>query len=47
MNLFDKQQQAFRNRHIGPDALETALMLKSIGTDNLQKLVDDTVPSGI
>jgi glycine dehydrogenase len=47
MNLFDKQQQAFRNRHIGPDAIETALMLKAIGTDNLQKLVDDTVPSGI
>jgi glycine dehydrogenase len=47
MNLFDKQQQAFRNRHIGPDAVETALMLKAIGTDNLQKLVDDTVPSGI
>jgi len=47
MNLFDEQQQAFRTRHIGPNATETAQMLKTIGVNNLEKLVDDTVPTGI
>ena len=37
----------YQQRHIGPDAHETAAMLKTIGVPSVQALIDRTVPSGI
>lgn len=37
----------FESRHIGPNAAETAHMLKSIGVNSLDELIDNTVPSSI
>ncbi|MFT6831982.1 MAG: glycine dehydrogenase [Planctomycetota bacterium] len=37
----------FVRRHIGPDEQETQLMLRTIGADSLDQLVDETVPAGI
>ncbi|MEJ7627058.1 MAG: aminomethyl-transferring glycine dehydrogenase [Ferruginibacter sp.] len=47
MNLFEKQQNEFKQRHIGPNEEETASMLKVIGSDSLETLIDKTVPSSI
>jgi glycine cleavage system P protein (glycine dehydrogenase) len=47
MNLFEKQQQEFSGRHIGPNEHEAAQMLKTIGIDTLDELIDRTVPSSI
>ncbi len=47
MNLFEKQQNEFQYRHIGPDEQETAEMLKVIGKPTLESLIDATVPSSI
>lgn len=47
MNLFEQQQNEFQSRHIGPDAHETAEMLKVIGKPSLEALVDATIPAGI
>jgi glycine dehydrogenase len=47
MNLFDQQQHEFTQRHIGPNAEETAAMLKTIGVSSLDELIDRTVPSVI
>src|SRR5699024_8679261 len=47
MNLFDLQQEAFVQRHIGPDAAETAAMLEKIEVSSLEELMDMTVPSEI
>lgn len=37
----------FVNRHIGPDQSETTDMLKIIGIESLDKLIDETVPDQI
>lgn len=37
----------FASRHIGPNAEETSKMLRTIGVDTLDQLIDQTVPSGI
>ncbi|MEO7043667.1 MAG: glycine dehydrogenase (aminomethyl-transferring), partial [Ferruginibacter sp.] len=47
MNLFEQQQHEFTQRHIGPNAEETAAMLKTIGVSSLDELIDRTVPSVI
>ncbi|HMT97152.1 MAG TPA: aminomethyl-transferring glycine dehydrogenase [Ferruginibacter sp.] len=47
MNLFDLQQSEFQNRHIGPNDTETAEMLKVIGINSIDELIDLTVPKDI
>ena len=47
MNLFELQSKEFSHRHIGPDENETSEMLKVIGENNLNELIDKTVPSSI
>ena len=47
MNIFEKQQNEFIPRHIGPDAQETKEMLKAIGVASLDELIDKTVPASI
>ena len=37
----------FADRHIGPDAVEQALMLEALGYDSLDALIDATVPEAI
>nr|WP_238996962.1 aminomethyl-transferring glycine dehydrogenase [Entomobacter blattae] len=39
--------QNFPDRHIGPSPVEIAEMLKEIGLENLEQLVDETIPSSI
>jgi glycine dehydrogenase len=43
--LFDSER--FQSRHIGPDAEETAAMLKVIGAASLDALMDEAVPARI
>src|SRR5699024_10573556 len=47
MNLFDKQQQEFIQRHVGPNESETKLMLERIGVKSPEELMDITVPENI
>lgn len=47
MELFNKQNQEFIGRHIGPDERETEHMLKTIGVANLDELIERTVPKAI
>ncbi len=47
MNLFDKQQNEFTQRHIGPNEAEAAEMLTTIGVSSLDDLIEKTVPPGI
>jgi len=47
MDLFTKQQQEFRTRHIGPNELETNQMLKETGNESLEQLISKTIPSAI
>ncbi|MFZ1784632.1 MAG: aminomethyl-transferring glycine dehydrogenase [Ferruginibacter sp.] len=47
MNLFEQQQYEFAGRHIGPTEAERHDMLKTIGIDNLNELIDKTVPPPI
>ena len=37
----------FSNRHIGPDAAQTAEMLKEIGVTSLDRLIEETIPASI
>jgi glycine dehydrogenase len=37
----------FADRHIGPDAVEQAIMLDTLGYDSLDALIDATVPEVI
>ena len=39
--------EKFVNRHIGPDENDVKEMLKVMGTDSLEKLIDETVPAKI
>lgn len=47
MNIFEQQSNEFLPRHIGPNKQATAQMLKTIGEDSLDALVEKTVPSNI
>ena len=47
MDLLTLQQEEFIERHIGPDANETQEMLKTIGVNDMQELIDRTVPKSI
>ena len=47
MNLFEEQQQEFISRHIGPNVTDTKEMLKTIGVNSLDELIDKSVPSAI
>jgi glycine dehydrogenase len=47
MDLFEQQQEEFIFRHIGPDEQETREMLETIGIENLEALMDKTIPSNI
>ena len=42
-----EQHGEFIQRHIGPDEEDVAAMLKTIGEDSLQSLVDNTLPPNI
>ena len=37
----------FANRHIGPDGEQTAAMLKVIGVNSIDELIDQTIPANI
>jgi glycine dehydrogenase len=39
--------ETFESRHIGPDAEETAAMLKVVGASSLDQLIDDAIPTRI
>src|SRR4051812_17347909 len=43
--VFDFER--FQSRHIGPDAEETAAMLKAVGAASLDALIDEAIPSRI
>lgn len=45
--LNEQNWELFKNRHIGPDSAETIEMLKTIGVNSLNELIDKTVPKGI
>ncbi|MGL6269018.1 MAG: aminomethyl-transferring glycine dehydrogenase, partial [Chitinophagaceae bacterium] len=47
MDLFELQENEFRKRHIGPTDKETKRMLATIGVNNLDELIDKTVPPSI
>ena len=47
MELFEKQQNEFRKRHIGPSEKDTLTMLNLIGEESLDALVGKTVPGNI
>jgi len=47
MSLFEAQSREFQQRHNGPNEKQTEEMLKTIGVNSLDELVDRTVPSGI
>ena len=47
MNLFQKQQQEFLGRHIGPDEHEISQMLQTIGISSVAELIEKTVPASI
>src|SRR5690242_9768690 len=39
--------EPFKSRHIGPDAEETAAMLKTVGAPSLDALMDEAIPARI
>jgi glycine dehydrogenase len=47
MNDILRVTDDFRNRHIGPDAEETASMLAAIGVSSMDQLIAETVPASI
>ena len=47
MTLFEKQQQEFTARHIGPNDEETKAMLNVIGINSVDELINKTVPASI
>lgn len=47
MSLFEAQSKEFQRRHNGPDENQTREMLKTIGVNSLDDLINRTVPSGI
>jgi glycine dehydrogenase len=47
MNLFEKQQNEFSGRHIGPNQHEAAEMLAVIGVSSMEELISKTIPASI
>ena len=47
MNLFEKQAGEFARRHIGSNETETNQMLKTIGVESLEELIDKAIPASI
>ena len=47
MNLYQKQQQEFLGRHIGPNEHEISEMLTTIGVASVSELIEKTVPASI
>lgn len=47
MNIDLKKAEKFEGRHIGPDAQQIQNMLKVVGADSLDTLVDQTIPKDI
>jgi glycine dehydrogenase len=47
MSISVYNHDRFEQRHIGPDAEETKKMLRTIGADSLDQLIDETVPASI
>ncbi len=47
MNLLEQQSNEFAGRHIGPRENEVKHMLKTIGVNSIDELVDKTVPPSI
>ena len=47
MNIFEKQQQEFSRRHIGPNEADTQMMLKAVGATSMEDLISRTVPDSI
>jgi glycine dehydrogenase len=45
--MFSHEQPNFADRHIGPDADDVAVMLKTIGVGSLDELADKALPAGI
>ncbi len=46
MGLFDVPDK-FENRHIGPAGQETTEMLKTIGVNSVEQLIEETIPADI
>ena len=47
MNINLSSTDRFEDRHIGPNASARAEMLKAIGANSLDALIDETVPASI
>jgi glycine dehydrogenase len=47
MKLNIDYQEKFQSRHIAPNEADTAKMLKTIGVNSLDELIEQTVPAGI
>jgi glycine dehydrogenase len=47
MNLFEKQANEFRRRHIGSNDAETQQMLSTIGIKTLDELINKAIPASI
>ena len=47
MSLFEAQSKEFHQRHIGPNENQEKEMLKTIGVNSLEELVNRTVPPAI
>lgn len=47
MKLNIDYQEKFQSRHIAPDQTETDAMLKTIGVDSVDELIDQTIPAAI
>src|SRR6478609_3662371 len=47
MSLFEAQSKEFQQRHNGPNESQTQEMLSVIGVNNLDELINRTVPPGI
>lgn len=47
MSLNVNYKESFQNRHIGPDENEQKEMLKTIGVNSIDQLIDETIPAHI
>lgn len=47
MSLFEQLENEFTRRHLGPADSDTELMLKKIGVNSLDELINQTVPPNI
>ncbi len=47
MNLFEQQRHEFIPRHIGPNETDTAAMLKEIGEESMESLINKVIPASI